>query len=102
MPRSSVDPPGGPRILHADLDAFYASVEQRDRPELRHRAMAVGGGVILSPSYEARRLGVRTAMSEGVARRYCPHLEVVAPRMEAYSEASRAVFDVFDDVSPLV
>ena len=90
------------RILHADLDAFYASVEQRDRPELRGRVMAVGGGVILSPSYEARRHGVRTAMSEGEARRLCPSLEIVAPRMEAYSEASRAVFEVFEDVSPLV
>jgi len=95
MPRSS-------RILHADLDAFYASVEQRDRPELRNRAMAVGGGVILSPSYEARRHGVRTAMNEGQARRLCPGIEIVEPRMEAYSEASRAVFEVFEDVSPLV
>ena len=90
------------RILHADLDAFYASVEQRDRPELRGRAMAVGGGVILSPSYEARRHGVRTAMNEAQARRLCPHLEIVGPRMEAYSEASRAVFAAFEDVSPLV
>lgn len=90
------------RILHADLDAFYASVEQRDRPELANRAMAVGGGVILSPSYEARRHGVRTAMSDGQARRLCPQIEIVQPRMEAYSEASRAVFEVFEDVSPLV
>lgn len=95
MPQSS-------RILHADLDAFYASVEQRDRPELQNRAMAVGGGVILSPSYEARRHGVRTAMNEGQARRLCPSIEIVEPRMEAYSEASRAVFEIFEDVSPLV
>ncbi len=91
-----------PRILHADLDAFYASVEQRDRPELRNRAMAVGGGVILSPSYEARRHGVRTAMNDAQARRLCPAIEIVEPRMEAYSEASRAVFEIFEDVSPLV
>jgi len=90
------------RILHADLDAFYASVEQRDRPELQGRRMAVGGGIILSASYEARRLGVRTAMTERQARRLCPDLEVVAPRMSAYSEASAAVFDVFRDISPSV
>lgn len=91
-----------PRILHADLDAFYASVEQRDHPGLRHRPMAVGGGVILAASYEARAFGVRTAMSEGQARRLCPALEVVEPRMSAYSEASAAVFAIFEDVSPLV
>ena len=90
------------RILHADLDAFYASVEQRDQPNLRGVPMAVGGGVILSASYEARRLGVRTAMNEGQARRLCPDLLVVPPRMEAYSEASRRVFEIFDDTSPWV
>ncbi len=90
------------RILHADLDAFYASVEQRDRPELIGRAMAVGGGVILSPSYEARRHGVKTAMNERQARALCPGLQIVEPRMAAYAEASRAVFAIFDDTSPLV
>ena len=90
------------RILHADLDAFYASVEQRDRPDLRGRPMAVGGGVILAASYEARRLGVRTAMVEREARRLCPTIEIVEPRMEAYSEASAAVFAIFDDTCPLV
>ena len=90
------------RILHADLDAFYASVEQRDDPSLRGVAMAVGGGVILSPSYEARRFGVRTAMNERQARALCPGLRIVAPRMEAYAEASRAVFEIFEDTSPLV
>ncbi len=89
-------------ILHADLDAFYASVEQRDRPELRGRAMAVGGGVILAASYEARAFGVRTAMNIRAARALCPHLISVAPRMEAYTEASRAVFAIFDDTTPLV
>ncbi len=90
------------RILHADLDAFYASVEQRDDRRLRGQSMAVGGGVILSASYEARRQGVRTAMAEGQARRVCPDLVVVPPRMAAYSEASEAVFKIFRDTSPLV
>ncbi|MDH3754369.1 MAG: DNA polymerase IV [Acidimicrobiia bacterium] len=89
-------------ILHADLDSFYASVEQRDRPELRGRAMAVGGGVILAASYEARSRGVRTAMPIRAARERCPGLITVDPRMEAYSEASRRVFEIFGDTTPLV
>ena len=89
-------------ILHADLDAFYASVEQRDNPALRGRPVIVGGGVVLAASYEARRLGVRTAMNGRDARRLCPNAVVVSPRMSAYSEASKAVFEIFDDVSPLV
>ena len=89
-------------ILHADLDAFYASVEQRDAPRLRGRPVIVGGGVVLSCSYEARACGVRTAMGGRLARRLCPDAEVVAPRMEAYSRASKDVFAVFDDLSPLV
>ncbi|MEZ5225312.1 MAG: hypothetical protein R2710_01165 [Acidimicrobiales bacterium] len=96
---------GGPAaasILHADLDAFYASVEQRDRPDLRGVPMAVGGGVILSASYEARVMGVRTAMPIRMARECCPQLISVSPRMEAYSEASRAVFEIFEDTTPLV
>lgn len=91
-----------PAFLHADLDSFYASVEQRDDPALRGRPVAVGGGVILAASYEAKARGVRTAMSGRAARRLCPGLVVVAPRMSAYVEASRAVFDVFHDTSPLV
>lgn len=89
-------------ILHADLDAFYASVEQRDDPRLRSRPVAVGGGVVLAASYEAKRRGVRTAMGGRQARRLCPDLIVVPARFEAYLEASRAVFDVFRDVTPQV
>ncbi len=93
---------GGATILHADLDAFFASVEQRDDPALRGRAVIVGMGVVLAASYEAKACGVRTAMGEAQARRLCPHAVVVRPRMSAYAEASRAVFRVFDDASPLV
>ena len=89
-------------ILHADLDAFYASVEQRDDPRLRGRPVIVGAGVVLTASYEARACGVRTAMGGAQARRLCPHAVVVAPRMRAYTEASRAVFDVFARTTPLV
>jgi len=89
-------------ILHADLDAFYASVEQRDDARLRGRPVIVGGGVVLSASYEARACGVRTAMGGRLARRLCPDAKVVSPRMDAYSQASRDVFEVFNDTSPLV
>ncbi len=89
-------------ILHADLDSFYASVEQRDNPQLRGRPVIVGAGVVLAASYEAKRRGVRTAMGGAVARRLCPQAVVVSPRMSAYSEASRAVFEIFADTSPLV
>jgi DNA polymerase-4 len=89
-------------ILHADLDAFYASVEQRDDPRLRGRPVIVGAGVVLAASYEAKEYGVRTASSLRDARRCCPHAVVVPPRMAAYSEASRAVFAVFEQTTPLV
>ena len=89
-------------ILHADLDSFYASVEQRDDPALRGRPVIVGGGIVLAASYEAKRRGVYTPMPEHLARRLCPGLVVVPPRFDAYTEASRAVFDVFDDTTPLV
>jgi DNA polymerase-4 len=88
--------------LHADLDAFYASVEQRDDPGLRGRPVIVGGGVVLAASYEAKAYGVRTAMGGAQARRLCPQAVVVPPRMSAYSEASKAVYRVFDDTTPLV
>ena len=89
-------------ILHADLDAFYASVEQRDDPRLLGRPVIVGAGVVLAASYEAKRRGVRTAMGGAQARRLCPKAVVVAPRMSAYAEASKAVFDVFEQTTPLV
>jgi DNA polymerase-4 len=89
-------------ILHADLDSFYASVEQRDDPGLRGRPVIVGGGVVLAASYEAKAYGVRTAMGGAQARRLCPQAVVVPPRMATYSQASDAVFEVFRDTSPLV
>jgi len=89
-------------ILHADLDAFYASVEQRDDPRLRGRPVLVGAGVVLAASYEAKAAGVATAMPLGEARRRCPDAVVVRPRMQAYADASRAVFHVFRDTTPLV
>jgi DNA polymerase-4 len=92
----------GASILHADLDAFYASVEQRDDPRLQGRPVVVGAGVVLAASYEAKPYGVRTAMATRQARRLCPQVVVVPPRMAAYSEASKAVFKVFDRITPLV
>ncbi|SOX56667.1 DNA polymerase IV [Mycobacterium ahvazicum] len=89
-------------ILHADLDSFYASVEQRDDPTLRGRPVIVGGGVVLAASYEAKAYGVRTAMGGQQARRLCPDAVVVPPRMSAYSRASDAVFEVFRDATPIV
>jgi DNA polymerase IV len=89
-------------ILHADLDAFYASVEQRDDPRLRGRPVIVGGGVVLAASYEAKACGVRTAMGGAHARRLCPQAVVVPPRMSVYSAASKAVFEVFRDTTPMV
>src|SRR4030081_3888246 len=89
-------------ILHADLDSFYASVEQRDDPTLRGRPVIVGGGVVLAASYEAKAYGVRTAMGGRQARQLCPNAIVVPPRMSAYSQASDAVFEVFHDTSPVV
>jgi DNA polymerase-4 len=89
-------------ILHADLDSFYASVEQRDDPRLRGQPVIVGGGVVLAASYEAKAHGIRTAMGGVQARRLCPQAIVVPPRMSAYGEASKAVFEVFHETSPFV
>src|SRR5437879_10379026 len=89
-------------VLHADADAFFASVEQRDDARLRGRPVIVGIGVVLAASYEAKAYGVRTAMGGGQARRLCPQAVVVEPRMSAYSAASKAVFEVFEHTTPLV
>lgn len=93
---------GEATVLHADLDSFYASVEQRDAPALRGRPVIVGGGVVLAASYEAKARGVRAAMGGRQARELCPEAVIVPPRMDAYSEASRAVFSIFRDTTPLV
>jgi DNA polymerase-4 len=89
-------------ILHADVDSFYASVEQRDDPELRGRPVIVEAGVVLAASYEAKAFGVRTPMGGRQARRVCPDAVVVSPRMDVYGEASRALFEVFEDTTPFV
>jgi DNA polymerase IV len=94
--------PSKATILHADLDAFYASVEQRDDARLLGRPVIVGAGVVLAASYEAKACGVRTAMGGAQARRLCPQAVVVPPRMSAYAEASKAVFHVFEQTTPLV
>jgi DNA polymerase IV len=93
---------GDATILHADVDSFYASVEQRDDPRLRGRPVIVGAGVVLAASYEAKAFGVRTPMGGARARRLCPHAVVVRPRMDAYSAASKAMFEVFHDTTPFV
>ena len=89
-------------LLHADVDSFFASVEQRDDPRLRGRPVFVGSWVVLAASYEAKAYGIRTAMSGSQARRLCPQAIVVEPRFAAYTEASRAMYRVFDDTTPLV
>ena len=89
-------------ILHADADSFYASVEQRDDPSLGGRPVIVGAGVVLAASYEAKAFGVRTPMGGWEARRRCPQAIVVRPRMDAYGEASKAMFEVFRDTTPFV
>ncbi|MFP5363611.1 MAG: DNA polymerase IV [Thermoleophilia bacterium] len=92
----------GSVVLHADVDAFFASVEQRDDPALRGRPVIVGGGVVMAASYEARRFGVRSGMGGSRARRLCPDAIVVPSRFDAYVEASRAVFAVFERSAPVV
>ena len=94
--------PSEPTILHADADSFYASVEQRDDPSLRGRPIIVGPGIVLAASYEAKAYGIYTPMPVARARRLCPQAVVVPARMEAYSKASKALFEVFDDTSGLV
>jgi DNA polymerase IV len=89
-------------ILHADLDSFYASVEQRDDPSLLGRPVIVGPGVVLAASYEAKACGIYSGMGAGRARRLCPQAAVVPCRFEAYTEASKAVFRIFEDTAPVV
>ena len=89
-------------VLHADLDSFYASVEQRDDPSLLGRPVIVGGGVVLAASYEAKARGVVSGMGGARARFLCPDAAVVPCRFEAYTEASKAVFEIFDDTAPTV
>src|SRR6516225_9855187 len=95
------------RIVHVDMDAFYASVEQRDDPTLRGKPLAVGGqphsrGVVAAASYEARAFGVHSAMSMAKAVRLCPSLVIVPPDFGRYKAASNAVFAMFREVTPLV
>src|SRR6516164_7315239 len=94
------------KILHIDMDAFYASVEQRDKPDLQSRPVAVGypakRGVVAAASYEARRFGVRSAMPSTVAMRRCPELVFVPPRFDVYRAVSREIHAIFRDYTPLV
>src|SRR3954465_14805901 len=110
-PGSPIPDPGKPgplrRILHVDMDAFYASVEQRDNPALRGKPVAVGGdphrrGVVAAASYEARKYGVRSAIPMARAVRLCPHLVIVKPDFRKYKAASDTVFEIFRSVTPLV
>ncbi len=93
------------KIIHVDMDAFYASVEQRDDPGLRGLPVAVGGrqrGVVMAASYEARKFGVRSAMPSVTAKRLCPELVFVKPRFDVYKEVSRQIREIFLDYTPLV
>ena len=94
------------KIIHIDMDAFFASVEQRDFVELRGKPVAVGGsserGVVAAASYEARKFGVRSAMSSRIAKQKCPNLIFVKPRFEVYKQVSREIHEIFLEYTPLV
>jgi len=106
MDDSREDISGLRKIIHVDMDAFYASVEQRDDPSLKGRPVAVGGsserGVVAAASYEARSFGVRSAMASAKARRFCPQLVFVRPRFDVYRAVSRQIREIFLDYTPLV
>jgi DNA polymerase-4 len=99
-------PPRQRKIIHIDMDAFYASVEQRDNPELRGMPVAVGGsrerGVVAAASYEARKFGVRSAMPSVTARRQCPDLIFVKPRFEVYKAVSQQIREIFEEHTPII
>jgi DNA polymerase-4 len=94
------------KIIHVDMDAFYASVEQRDNPDLRGKPVAVGGsrerGVVAAASYEARKFGVRSAMPSVTAKRQCPGLIFVKPRFEVYKEISQQIREIFAEHTPII
>src|SRR6201981_209085 len=94
------------KIIHIDMDAFYASVEQRDNPELRGKPVAVGGsrerGVVAAASYEARKFGVRSAMPSITAKRQCPDLIFVKPRFDAYEAVSRQIREIFAEYTHII
>ena len=104
--RSSAEAGGARKIIHIDMDAFYASVEQRDNPELRGKPVAVGGsrerGVVAAASYEARKFGVHSAMSSITAKRKCPDLIFVKPRFEAYNAISLQIREIFAAYTPII
>ena len=94
------------KIIHVDMDAFYASVEQRDNPDLRGKPVAVGGsrerGVVAAASYEARKFGVRSAMPSVTAKRQCPDLIFVKPRFEVYKAVSQQIREIFAEHTPII
>ena len=94
------------KIIHIDMDAFYASVEQRDNPDLRSKPVAVGGsrerGVVAAASYEARKFGVRSAMPSVTAKRQCPDLIFVKPRFEVYKAVSQQIREIFEEHTPII